>query len=157
MEKFKNFLVWILDLFYPVFKPFLKRHTYDYIVCGGGNTLLGFVLFYIAYHHVFQQQNFDLGLFVLKPHIASFFFSFFFTFPLGFFMSRYIVWSESELKGKHQLMRYFILVFIFFFVNYGILKLFVEYLNWWPLPSQVLTTAIIVVFSYLSQKHYSFK
>ena len=89
--------------------------------------------------------------------MASFFISFGITFPIGFLLSKYIVWSESYLAGNKQLFRHLILVVVFVLINYLLLKLFVEILNWWAMPSQILTTIIIVMLSYLSQKYYSFK
>ena len=161
MEKKPGFLAQLiisfLDIFYPIVKRFLKKHTYYYIVCGGANTLFGFVIYYLSFHNFLQEQDWDLGFYSFKPHIASFFISFGITFPIGFLLSKYIVWSESYLEGKKQLGRHVFLVAIFVGMNYGLLKLFVEVFYWWPLPSQILTTSIILVFSYLSQKYYSFK
>lgn len=73
-----------------------------------------------------------------------------------FFLSRYVVWSESTTTGK-QLMRHITFVILSVFMNYGLLKLFVDYLNWWAMPSQLLTTTIIVIFSYITQRYISFK
>jgi putative flippase GtrA len=157
MNTFIQFIRFILDLFYPPFKRILNKQMYYYIACGGGNTLLGFVIYYVTYHYWLAGENLDLGLLVLKPHIASFIVSFGITFPIGFFLSKYIVWSESYLKGKQQLIRHLLLVVLFVFMNYTLLKLFVEIFLWWPMPSQMITTAIIVIVSYLSQKYYSFK
>jgi putative flippase GtrA len=147
----------ILNIFFPLFKKFMSLQTYYYIVCGGGNTLFGFILYYLTYHYLLNKENLDLNLVVIKPHIASFIISFGITFPIGFLLSKYVVWSESYLKGKQQLFRHLLLVILFVFMNYTLLKLFVEVFYWWAMPSQIITTTIIVIVSYLSQKYYSFK
>ncbi|TNE54934.1 MAG: GtrA family protein [Bacteroidetes bacterium] len=147
----------ILDFFYPLAKPFMNRQTYYYAACGGANTLLGFVIYYLCFHYFLHEENLDVGFYAMKPHIASFFISFIITFPIGFLLSKYIVWKESYLRGRQQLSRHILLVAVFVFMNYVLLKLFVEVFNWWPLPSQVLTTSIILVCSYLAQKYFSFK
>jgi putative flippase GtrA len=157
MAAIAKFIQTFLDYFYPLVKRLMNKQTYYYIACGGGNTLFGFVLYYLAYHYWFQKENFDLGFIVIKPHIASFIVSFGITFPIGFFLSRYIVWSESDLRGRQQLVRHFLSLILFVFMNYILLKLFVEVFEWWAMPSQILTTTIIVIVSYLSQKYYSFK
>lgn len=150
--KVRNFL----DLFYPIFKKFMDKQTFYYLACGGTNTLLGLVIFYYCENFVFHQKSIDVG-FEIHAHIAAFIVSFLFTFPFGFLMSKYVVWDDSELAGKKQLFRHLTFVVISVFMNYGLLKLFVEYLNWWPFPSQFITTAIIVIFSYITQKFISFK
>jgi putative flippase GtrA len=145
-----------LDLFYPIFSNFLNKQTYLYIACGGTNTLLGLILFYYFENFIFHQKSIDIG-FEIHAHIAAFILSFLITFPIGFFLSKFVVWDNSELAGKKQLFRHLVFVVISVFLNYGLLKLFVEIFDWWPFPSQFLTTAIIVVFSYLTQKFISFK
>lgn len=157
MNLIAEFIRSFLDLFYPIVRRIMNKQTYYYIACGGGNTLFGFILYYLSYHYWFEKQNVDLGFIAIKPHIASFIFSFGTTFPIGFFLSKYIVWSESYLKGGQQLFRHLLLVVLFVFMNYTLLKLFVEVFFWWAMPSQILTTTIIVIVSYLSQKYYSFK
>lgn len=147
----------ILDFFYPIFRKIMPKQTYYYVVCGGANTLFGFVIYYLTFHFFLNKKDLDLGFYSFKPHIASFFVSYGITFPIGFLLSKYVVWSESFLKGKQQLFRHIILQVIFVLMNYLLLKLFVEIFLWWPMPSQIFTTAIILVFSYLSQKYYSFK
>jgi putative flippase GtrA len=42
-------------------------------------------------------------------------------------------------------------------LNYGFLKLFVDGLGWYPTPSLILTSVFVVLFSYLSQRHFSFR
>ncbi|MBI2259381.1 MAG: GtrA family protein [Flavobacteriia bacterium] len=152
-----NLIRSFIDLFYPLFKNLMNKQMFYYIACGGSNTLFGFVLYYYSYHHLLEKQNFSFFFIVISPHVAAFLFSFIVTFPIGFLLSKYIVWSDSYLKGKQQLFRHFLLVILFFLLNYILLKLFVEVFFWWPFPSQVITTSIIIIISYLSQKYYSFK
>ncbi|MES2588937.1 MAG: GtrA family protein [Bacteroidota bacterium] len=135
----------------------MTKQTYYYVACGGANTVFGFIIYYITFHYLLNKSDLDLGFYSFKPHIASFFVSFGITFPLGFLLSKYVVWSESYLAGNKQLGRYIFFLVVFVGMNYGLLKLFVEVFYWWPMPSQILTTSIILVFSYLSQKYYSFK
>jgi putative flippase GtrA len=92
----------------------------------------------------------------ISPHIAAFLISFVITFPIGFFFSKFVVFSESNLKGRIQLVRYFSLVLACLLLNYIFIKFFVEYIGLYPTPAKMLTTVFVVTFSYLSQKHYSF-
>ena len=157
MEKVQQFIFRILDIFYPLFKPFFNVQTYRYLACGGGNTIFGLAVFYYCDHEIFKKQNFDIGFIVLSPYVASMFLTTLITFPTSFFLTKYIVWSDSNLAGKKQLFRHFNFVIFAIFMNYGLLKLFVGQFNWWHMPSQILITIIIVVFSYLTQRFVSFK
>jgi putative flippase GtrA len=42
-------------------------------------------------------------------------------------------------------------------LNYIFLKLFVDGLGWYATPSKIVTTAIVAVFSYFSQRNFTFK
>lgn len=157
MDKIRQFIFNFLDIFYPLFKPFFNKQTYHYLACGGGNTVFALFLYYISYHLLFHKQPIDLYIFIIPAHIASMFTTSFITFPIGFFLTKYIVWSDSNLSGKKQLFRHFNFFIFATFINFWLLELFVDLFGWWAMPSQIITTIIIVIFSYLTQKYISFK
>lgn len=157
MENIRRFIYFILDIFYPLFRPFFNKQTYYYVACGGVNTLFQLLAFYYCDHFLVVKQDIDLGIIVFKPHIASLFFSILIAFPTGFFLTKYIVWSDSNISSKKQLFRHFSFVILSTSLNYGLLKLFVEIFNLWATPSQILITTIIIILSYLTQKYISFK
>jgi putative flippase GtrA len=83
--------------------------------------------------------------------------SFAITFPIGFLLNRNIVFPQSTLHGRVQLFRYFVLVVICLLLNYIFIKLFVEQFHIYPTIAKMLTTIVVVSFSYLTQKNYTFK
>lgn len=147
----------IIDFFHVPFKKVMPIGTFRYAVCGGINVVLDIGLFFIFYNYVFHQQILHLGFLAFQPHIAAFLCSFFITFPVGFLMSKYIVWTGSNLRGHVQLFRYFLVVMSNFLINYIFIKLFVEYFHIYPTISKGMTTVLVIIFSYISQKHYTFK
>jgi putative flippase GtrA len=146
-----------LDFLYPLFSRFMDRTTFRYAASGGSNTLLDILLFFISYNFIFRKQPVHLGFVTMTPHVAAFLFSFLFTFPIGFLLMRNIVFTESNLKGRIQLFRYFMVVLLCFFLNYVFLKFFVEQLHIYPTPAKILTTCIVIGVSYLSQKYFTFR
>jgi len=151
-------IIRFLDIFYPIFKPFLSRQNYYYAVCGGINMLLDLFLYFIALHFIFRKQVVHIGnLIAFEPYIAAFLFSFVITFPTGFALSKYVVWVESNLRGKVQLFRYFLLVMMNLLLNYALLKIFIETFHFYPTIAKSVTIVIVVLFSYLTQKHFTFR
>jgi putative flippase GtrA len=75
----------------------------------------------------------------------------------GFMLNRFIVFENSVLRGRIQFFRYFLSFFFNLIVNYFLLKMLVEWWGWDPVVSQAITITIIIVISYLTQKHFSFK
>jgi putative flippase GtrA len=146
-----------IDLFYPLFQRVMPLQTFRYAACGGFNTMLDILIFFVCYNYIFDKEIVRAGRIAISPHIAAFLLSFVVTFPVGFYLSRYVVFTESNLRGRTQLTRYFLLVLACIALNYMFLKLFVEQLHIYPTISKIITTGIVVAFSYLTQKHYTFK
>lgn len=152
----RNTILSIIDFFYPPFNRFFSPQVFRYLACGGANTSLDIILFFVSYNFIFDKQNLELDFVTLSPHIASFLLAFSVTFPIGFYLSRYVVFKHSEVGGRTQLTRYFLVVLCCIFFNYIFLKFFVEYLCWYPTIAKIVTTLLVVGFSYVSQTYFSF-
>ena len=153
----RDLIISVINFCYPPFKRIMPIQTFRYAACGGANVVLDIFLFFISYNFIFNKQVLHVGFLSFQPHIAAFLLSFAVTFPVGFLMSKYIVWQDSNIKGRVQLFRYFTIVIFNIFFNYVFIKLFVEYFHIYPTVSKMLTLVIVIAFSYISQKHYTFK
>lgn len=153
----RDFILPVIDFFYPPFRRIMNLQTFRYAASGGCNTLIGFLVYFISYTYILREQQLDLGFYAFKPHIAALFISFCVTFPIGFFMSKYVVFSDSQMRGRVQLLRYFMICMFNLALNYILLKILVEIAHVYPVFAQVLTTSIVILFSYLAQRHFSFK
>jgi putative flippase GtrA len=153
----KNLILQVIDFFYRPFARLMPLQTFRYLACGGGNTLLDIILYYIMYNFVLHQQDVHLPSLTISSPIAALFMAMSITFPTGFLLSKYIVFSESNLRGRIQLFRYFMQVAACLLLNYLFMKLFVEYLHIYPTISKIITTFFVVCFSYLTQKKFTFK
>ena len=149
----------VLDVFYPLFKRFMPIQTYHYAACGGGNTLFNIFLYHIFYNFVLHKQVLHLGFIAFKPHIAAFLMAFVITFPIGFYLSMFVVFQGSYLRRRIQFVRYFMVSMFCVALNYILLKFFIEGLGWHnhPTLSLIATAVVVVTFSYVSQKTFSFK
>ena len=61
------------------------------------------------------------------------------------------------MRGRVQLFRYLMSVCGSILLNYLCMKLFVGVIGIYPTPSNALTKAISVAYSYLMQKYFSFR
>lgn len=150
-------IIRVVDSFYF---PFLRRiplEVFRYGVTGGANTLFDIFLYFIFYNYLLKQQILDLGFVAISPHIAAFLLVFPITFSTGFILAKYVTFTASELGGRIQLFRYGLIVLFSILLNYIFLKFFVEYVGFSAILAKVLTTIIVVVFSYVSQRYFSFK
>lgn len=153
----KNLIRNFIDFFYPPFRKLMPLQTFRYAACGGANTLLDIFVFFISYNFIFQKRVLNLGFIAFEPYIAAFITAFCISFPVGFFLMRNIVFTQSTLHSRVQLFRYFVLVLVCILLNYVGIKFFVEKIHLYPTVAKILTTIIVVSFSYLTQKNYTFK
>lgn len=153
----KKKIIFFIGFFYPPFRKIIPLQTFRYAVCGGGNMVLDIFLFYVSFHFILNKQILHLGFIALKPYNAALGMAFCITFPLGFLLNKYIVFDSSYLRSDVQLFRYGLIVAINLFLNYAIINSLVQYLHFFPTIAKIIATVIIVIFSFLSQKHFTFR
>lgn len=157
LKAIPNFITQIIAWFYKPFKKFIPFETFKYAACGGSNNVFDILLFFIFYNFVFNKQNLDLGFITISPHIAAFLFVFPITFSTGFLLNKYVTFTQSIIKGRAQLFRYALVVGGAITLNYLFLKLFVEVIGWYATFSKIATTLIVICYSYIMQKHFTFR
>jgi putative flippase GtrA len=149
----------ILDFFYPLVKRFFDKTTYYYAVCGVGNLVLSWILFFIFFQYVFKKHFFHLDFinFTFSAYTLSAIACFLISFALGFVLMKYIVFTESGLKGRVQLFRYAVSAIISALVSWGLLKMFIEVFDIFPSVANILASCLVVIVSYLLQRKFTFK
>jgi putative flippase GtrA len=130
----KKWITGLIDFFYPPFSKLMPVQTFRYAACGGTNTLLDIFLYFVSYHFILHERFVNLGIVTISPYFPN-----------------------SILRGRVQLFRYFLLVVICLGLNYVFIKLFVEQFHLYATVAKILTTVIVVSFSYLTQKNFTFK
>ncbi len=150
-------IIQIIDYFHTPFRKIIPRETFRYGATGGFNTLLDIFLYFICYNYILDKKIVDFQIVSVSPHIAAFLIVFPITFFTGFLLAKYITFTESEIRGRIQLIRYVISVSGSIFLNYVFLKVFVEFGGLWPTLAKIITTGIVVVYSYFAQKFFTFK
>ena len=153
----RNKLISIIDWFYLPFQNYLPLETFRYGTTWGLNTCIDITLYYIFYNFIFDKNVLDLGFVAMGAHIAAFVFVFPITFTIGFIFAKYVTFTQSVLKGRIQLFRYGVSVGGSILLNYVLLKLFVETFHWYATVSKIVTTFIVIIYSYIVQKHFTFR
>ena len=166
MPRLAHIITKIIDFFYRPFSRWFSPQLFRYAACGGGNMVLDWVLYFLIYNFVIGHQllyitlPFREGLgvgFCITPHIATLCIVFPITLLTGFWLNKYVTFTQSNLRSSKQLMRYIAIVALNLAVNYFGLKLCVECFGWYPTPSKMFITLITIAISYFGQKYYSFR
>jgi putative flippase GtrA len=156
-KNIRQIIIQIIDYFYIPFRGYIPLETFRYAATGGFNTVLDISLYFICYNFILDKQVIDLYIVSISPHIGAFLIVFPITFLTGFLFARFITFTSSEIRGRIQLIRYMISVSGSIFLNYVFLKFLVEFGGLWPTLSKIITTVIVVIYSYFMQKFYTFK
>lgn len=156
LHNFRDFFIAIIDWFHKPF-PRIPKETFRYGATGGLNTLLDIFLYFFCYNFILDKHDVSLLFITVSPHIAAFLMVFPITFSTGFLLAKYITFTESQIRGKVQLIRYILSVSGAIVLNYVFLKFFVEYLGLWATVAKIFTTIIVIIYSYVVQRYYTFK
>ena len=169
MQTFAQIITKIVDFFYRPFRKYIPQQLFRYAACGGGNMVLDWVLYFLLYNFVIGHELVYLSLplntklstlnyeIYLTPHIMTLLIVFPITLFTGFWLNKYVTFTQSSLRGYKQLGRYILIVIVNLLVNYFGLKLFVEVCGIYPTPSKMIITIITVIISFFGQKYFSFK
>ena len=165
MQTFAQIITKIIDFFYRPFGRYIPQQLFRYAVCGGGNMVLDWVLYSILYNFVVGHElvyitlpfAFNLSPICLTPHIMTLLIVFPITLLTGFWLNKYVTFTQSSLRGYKQLWRYILIVIVNLLLNYFGLKLLVEVYGIYPTPSKMIITFITIAISFLGQKYFSFQ
>ena len=161
MQTVARYITKFIDFFYRPFRRICPEQLFRYGACGAGNMVLDWVLYFIVYNFVVGHELIYLTLFgrewCLTPHIAALCIVFPITLLTGFWLNKYVTFTQSNLHGMRQFLRYISIVAVNLAVNYFGLKLLVEICGVYPTPSKMIITAVTVAISYFGRKYYSFR
>lgn len=157
MEKSKDYILRFIDFFHPPFSRWINQQTFRYLACGGSNQLFNIFLYWFSFNILLHKQPVVITGQLITAEIAAYIIASCITIPIGFMFSKYLVFQESNLRGRIQLFRYVVLTGTCFLLNYLLLKLFINVFNFYPTGSQTLTIIILAVFSYIVQRTFTFK
>ena len=165
MQKIAQIITKIIDFVYSPFQKYVPKELFRYAACGGGNMVLDWVLYFLTYNFIIGHElvsiQFSVFSFqytqVLTPHIASLCIVFPITLLTGFWLNKFVTFTQSSLHTARQLARYIMIVAVNLAVNYFGLKILVETVGWYPTPSKICITLFTVLISFLGQKYFTFR
>ncbi|KQR71442.1 GtrA family protein [Pedobacter sp. Leaf176] len=152
----RKLILAIIDFFYPPFKSFISQHNFRYLATGGSTWLLGNIVYYIAFHHLFSTDDVNFVFFTLKRETAALAVDFLVVIPYSFLLNRYVIFTHSEVKAHIQLLRFLNLNLVNILLTYVMQKFFIEVLSIYPTVSKVVVSVLIAGFSYLYQHYFTF-
>lgn len=134
----------------------MPKNTFRYLASGGGGFLLDILVYFVSFNFILQKQDVHLGSIVISAPIFALIISFCIVNPYSFLMSKFIVFQESNLKGRIQMFRYMVIVAVNVFLNYALMKILVEVIHVFPTVSRIITAIAVAVFSFFVNQKFTF-
>ncbi len=121
-------------------------------------TAVDVSVYFIAYNFILKKQDFHLLQFlVLSAPTVSLIISYSCGLITNFSISKYFVFTESDLRGHHQLMRYVLVAVLILFLNYGFMSFLIKTLEWFPTIARAVSAVVVGFLSFLIHKSFSFR
>lgn len=157
----RKYLLGLCDFFYPLVATFMPIKTYRYSFFGMVNVLIDNVLFIFFYYVVFYRfvaENIVCwGTLCMGLHTLVLICTTPTLLLVGFFLMRYIVFGEARKKSFFsQLVKYIFGMLSSVLLSYVFLRLFIEWCRLTPGISKILTSGLVIVYSYFFQTRITF-
>lgn len=160
LSAIRHIVLAVIDFFHTPFARWIDKRTFRYLACGGSGAVLNIGVYYLSFHYLFDEQDIQTH-FAILPVITAVtgaaIVAFCISTPYGFLMSRYIVFQESNLRGRVQMFRYLLTVGACVILTYFFIRFFHFTCGIYPTPSSILTNIVVAVFSYMAQRFFTFK
>lgn len=136
-------------------KKLLQFKSIRYVISGGTATGVDILVFFICSHYIFRPDSYYT--FFISGPIASFIVSYSCGFITNFTISKLFVFKGSALRTRHQLMRYVVVAFLVFVLNYFFMKIFLTWFSFRPLLARIFSVIIVAGISYFLHNYFTFK
>jgi putative flippase GtrA len=138
-------------------KSLLGNKVIRYFFSAGTATVVDVGIYFTTYNYILKKTDIPfMGPIVLTAPMLSLVISYSCGLFTNFTITRALVFSDSDLRGRHQLFRFVQVALLVLFLNYLFMKFLVQGLEWFPTISRIISALTIGVLSYVFHKHYSF-
>lgn len=157
VQKLKGLLLFPFEVAYQPFRSFIKQEVFNYLSCGAINQAVYLLIYHVSYRYITGKGRGQLLLHGVTPHIAAYAVALSVCLPLGFILSKYIVFPGSYLRTRRQLFRHLLLTALFISLTCILLKYFVERCGFNATFSCAFINVLLTVLGFLSQKYFTFR
>lgn len=128
-----------------------------FFLSAGIATLIDVIIYFLIINYIIDHQRVYISEYSASAHTFSLCISYSCGVVVNFILTKYAVFSESEVAGRRQFRRFALIAFLGFFANYGLLRVFVEIFGLYPTISRIISALSLGVASYYIHKLFTFK
>lgn len=114
--------------------------------------------YFLTFNYILRKEDFRvINEFVLTAPTISLAISYSCGLLTNFFLTRNYVFTESDLRGRHQLMRYVMVALLILFLNYVMMSFLIRGLEWYPTISRGISAVSVGFVSFAIHRAFSFR
>lgn len=133
-----------------------KNHIVRFIFSAGTGALVDVSVFYLLYHNLLLQPSYQVFSFSIRNSTLSLAISFFMGVVVNFFITRYLVFTESKSKASKQFIRFIAVAIVGFMANLAIVKIMIQAFDIYPPVARIIAILSLFFASYFIHKVFSF-
>lgn len=143
---------------FELIKTLLELKVVRYFFSGVTATLVDVCTYFIAFNFLFKKMDIPVyESYVLTAPTASLMLSFSCGLITSFLLTKYFVFTESDLKSHHQFMRFILVAFMVFVLNYFLMRILIRQFHWFPTIARAFASVSIAIISFFSHRFFTFK
>jgi putative flippase GtrA len=136
----------------------LKLKVVRYFFSAASATVVDVMVYYYAFNFIYQKENIEFfGVYTFSAPTASLMLSYTCGLMTNFFMTKNLVFKESDLKGYHQFLRFVLVAIGVLGLNYVLMNFLIRSLYWYPTIARAVSAITIGGLSFVVHKSFSFR
>lgn len=143
----------IIHLSKKIFRLRVVRYFFTAITA----TSVDVFAYFLTYNFVIRKNDFHIAdHFIIGAPTVALMISFCFGLVTNFTLTRKFVFTESDLRVRHQLMRYTAVALGALVLNYFLMNFLIREFQWYPTLSRAAAAVSVGVISFMVHKTFSF-
>lgn len=139
-------------------KKFLRLKVVRYFFAAAVATLVDIWIYFIAFNYIYDKQNINfLGIYAFSAPTASLILSYTCGLITNFLITKFLVFTNSDLKTWQQFTRFVFVAIGVLCLNYGLMTFLINKLEWYPTISRAVSAVSVGVLSFVVHKTFSFR
>ncbi|KXK45983.1 MAG: phenylalanine 4-monooxygenase [Bacteroidetes bacterium OLB10] len=102
----------------------LNLKVVRYFFSAASATVVDVVIYFLAFNYIYHKEDIHLPFYTFSAPTASLALSYTCGLITNFFLTKNLVFKESDLKGHHQFLRFVLVAIGVLFLNYVLMNFF---------------------------------
>ncbi|MBS1765164.1 MAG: GtrA family protein [Bacteroidetes bacterium] len=135
----------------------LNLKVVRYFFSAASATVVDVGIYFLAFNYLFHKEDLQFSFYTFSAPTASLALSYTCGLMTNFFLTKNLVFKESDLKGHHQFLRFVLVAIGVLFLNYILMNFLIRQMQWYPTIARAFSAVSIGVLSFIVHKTFSFR